>query len=143
MPASERRSVLWLLAAIALTAGLASAWWQTAGHWQTRLYCIGRNGSVWNGLFAVPAGLKPQCPQGATYRQEVRTGQTRVEQYRVSGWHPQALIEPLKQAGFGKLEDEIEGPSHYSVFMGRSAPAELFYTAVADGQDTLITLSGK
>ncbi|ADY27547.1 hypothetical protein [Deinococcus radiophilus] len=143
MRASERRSVLWLLAAIVLTAGLAYAWWQTIGHWQTALYCIGRKGTVWNGLFAVPAGMKPQCPQSPSYRQEVRDGQTRVEQYRIQGWQPRSLIEPLKQAGFAQLEDEIEGPNHYSVFMGRNAPAELFYTAVADGQDTLITLSGK
>ncbi|MCY1704362.1 MULTISPECIES: hypothetical protein [Deinococcus] len=87
--------------------------------------------------------MKPQCPQSPSYRQEVRDGQTRVEQYRIQGWQPRSLIEPLKQAGFAQLEDEIEGPNHYSVFMGRNAPAELFYTAVADGQDTLITLSGK
>ena len=135
--------MFWLLVAAALTACLALIWWQTAGHWQTSLYCIGKKGTVWNGLFTVPAGLTPGCPQSGTYRQEVKDGQTRVEQYRVQGWQPQVLLEPLKQAGFTQLEDETSGLNHYSVFMGRNAPAELYYTAIPDGPNTLITLSGK
>ena len=142
MLVSERHPTLLFLAALALTGTLALIWWQSIGYWQTPLYCIEKKGTVWNGSFTLPAALKPECPQTASYRQEVREGKTRVEQYRVSGWHPQALIEPLKQAGFTQLEDEITGANHYSVFMGRNAPAELFYTAVPEGQDTLITLGG-
>lgn len=106
------------------------------------LYCIGQQGTLWNGLTPLPEGLEPRCPESATYRQEVQSGQSRVEQYVVQGWQPQALMTPLKRAGYLLLEDELRGPQHYSVFMGRKAPAELYYTAVPDGPNTLITISG-
>ena len=87
--------------------------------------------------------MTQECPQSASYRQEVREGLTRVEQYRLTGWQPLALMEPLKRAGYVLLEDELRGRNNYSVFLGRSVPAELFYTAVQEGKDTVITLSGK
>ena len=106
------------------------------------MYCLEQPGLVWNGLFPVPAGMTQECPQSASYRQEVREGLTRVEQYRLTGWQPLALMEPLKRAGYVLLEDELRGRNNYSVFLGRSVPAELFYTAVQEGKDTVITLSG-
>ncbi|WP_235910653.1 hypothetical protein [Deinococcus kurensis] len=105
-------------------------------------YCIGRPGTLWNGLTALPEGLEPRCPTSATYRQEVQDGQSRVEQYVALGWQPQVLMAPLQRAGYVLLEDETRGARHYSVFMGRAAPAELYYTAVPDGPNTLITISG-
>ena len=138
-----KRGVLGLLGALLLTGGLVGVWWAQVGRWQAPLYCVAQRGTVWNGLFPVPAGAVPGCPRSATYRREVREGLTRVEQYRLEGWQPQALLEPLRQAGYGLLEDETGGPDHYSVFLGRANPAELYYTAVPDDSGTLITLSGQ
>lgn len=106
------------------------------------LYCIGQRGTLWNGLTPLLEGLEPRCPTSATYRQEVQSGQSRVEQYVAQGWQPQVLMAPLKRAGYVLLEDETSGARHYSVFMGRTTPAELYYTAVPDGPNTLITISG-
>jgi len=137
-----RRGPLGLLAALILTAALAWTWWAQVGRWQAPLYCIAQRGTVWNGLFPLLEGASPRCPRSATYRREVRDGLTRVEQYRLEGWQPLALMGPLRDAGYGLLEDETGGPDHYSVFLGRVNPAELYYTAVPDGTGTLITLSG-
>ncbi|GHF58350.1 hypothetical protein [Deinococcus metalli] len=134
--------MLGLLAATALTAALSAAWWQAVGRWSMPLYCIQQRGTVWGGLFETPAGLTPVCPTASTYRTEVRTGQSRVEQYTLPTWAPDALLTPLTRAGYVLREDEIRGPGHYSAFLGRTVPAELFYTAVRDGSGTLITISG-
>lgn len=90
----------------------------------------------------MPPGINQECPQSASYRQEVRDGQSRVEQYRLQGWQPLTLLKDLKRAGYVLTEDETSGPNHYSVFLGRSVPAEVFYTAVQQDGQTLVTLSG-
>ncbi|GGM58352.1 hypothetical protein GCM10008956_37460 [Deinococcus arenae] len=137
MPASNR--VIWGAAAAVAALGVVALTWRPA---PDALYCIGRPGTLWNGLMPLPDGLTPRCPSSATYRQEVQGGLSRVEQYVARGWQPQVLMAPLRRAGYVLLEDETRGAQHYSVFMGRQTPAELYYTAVPDGADTLITISG-
>ncbi|AFD27023.1 hypothetical protein [Deinococcus gobiensis] len=127
-------------AALLLPALGAAAW--TLRPAPDDLYCVARPGTLWNGLAPVPDGLRPRCPASATYRREVQGGLTRVEQYVAPGWQPRLLLEPLKRAGYVLLEDETRGDRHYSVFLGRSAPAQLYYTAVPEGPNTLLTLSG-
>lgn len=132
-----------LVVAGLLLAGLVAAgaaWWAQR---PAALYCVQQPGTVWNGLFALPGDLRPQCPASASYRREVRSGQSRVEQYRLSGWQPRRLLPELARAGYTLREDEIGGPGHYSVFLGRTAPAQLFYTAVQVPGGTLLTLSGQ
>ncbi|WP_229784805.1 hypothetical protein [Deinococcus radiotolerans] len=129
----------WGAAALVTALGLAALTVRPA---PDALYCIGRPGTLWNGLTPLPDGLEPRCPTSATYRQEIKDGLSRVEQYVAPGWQPQVLMAPLKRAGYVLLEDELRGPRHYSVFMGRVTPAEVYYTAVPDGPNTLITISG-
>lgn len=137
MPASK--SVTWGAGALVMAVGLTALTFRPA---PGALYCIEQPGTLWNGLRLLPEGMEPRCPISATYRQEVTQGLSRVEQYVVRGWQPRMLMAPLKQAGYVLLEDETSGPQHYSVFMGRETPAELYYTAVPDGPNTLITISG-
>lgn len=132
--------VLALLGAM-LLAGLALVWAQEA-RWRSPLYCISAPGTLWNGLVPLPPSFEPRCPQSQSYRREVRSGQSRVEQYRVAGWQPRAVADLLKAAGYVLMEDELRGADHYSAFLGRTVPAELHYTAVRDGNGTLITVSG-
>lgn len=87
--------------------------------------------------------MQASCPQSASYRQEVQSGQSRVEQYRVAGWQPRAVADLLYAAGYHLIEDELRGENHYSAFLGRVVPTELQYTAVLDGEGTLITVSGR
>ena len=137
-PASKRLS-----AALGLSIIVLGAYFYGLNQHRQLLYCLERPGQVWNGLFPVPLGMEQQCPASDSYRQEVRQGLSRVEQYRLPGWQPQALMQPLKQAGYVLLEDELTVGKHYSVFLGRTVPAELFYTAIPEGGETVITLSGK
>ena len=67
--------------------------------WSGPLYCIEKPGTLWNGFAPLPAGYTPECPESTSYRQEVRSGQSRVERYRVYGWQPKAILEVMKQEG--------------------------------------------
>lgn len=129
------------LLGVVLFAGLAVVWAQE-GRWRSPLYCISVPGTLWNGLAPLPPAFEPRCPQSQSYRWEVRAGQSQVEQYHVAGWQPRAVADLLKAAGYVLIEDELRGADHYSAFLGRTLPAELHYTAVRDGDGTLITVSG-
>lgn len=133
-----------LLAAALVAALLAvGGWWfALERRWQGPLYCIARPGALWNGLAPLPAGLTPECPQSRSYRQEVRQGESRVEQYRLPGWHPKALLGPLKAAGFTLLTDDPIAPGNYASFLNRGG-VMLHYLATLEGDTTLITLSGR
>ena len=41
-----------------------------------------------------------------------------------------------------KLTGELRGADHCSAFLGRALPAEPLYTAVRNGDGTLMTVSG-
>lgn len=132
------------LTAVAVAALLAlGAWWLAAERrWQSALYCIGQPGTLWNGLVPLPNGLQPECPASRSYRQEVRQGESRVEQYRLPGWQPKALLDPLRQAGYRPLTDDPIAPGNYAAFLDRQGRM-LHYLATLEGQTTLITLSGR
>lgn len=136
----------WRLVLALLGGGLTAfptGWWLLdTVRWRSPLYCIGQAGTLWNGLAPLPDGLTPTCPNSDSYRQEVRAGESRVEQYLVSGWQPLVAAQVLKAKGYVLLDDELMAANHYSAFMGRTLPAELHYTAVQQGAQTLITISG-
>jgi hypothetical protein len=91
----------------------------------------------------VPEGAQPECPSSRSYRREVRAGESRVEQYRLPGWQPRALLPPLRQAGYRQITDEDIGPGNYAAFLGRAGTPELQYLAAREGDTTVITLSGR
>lgn len=118
-------------------------WWTRTAQIRGPLYCIEQPRTVWNGVARLPAGFQPECPQSRSYRAEVRSGQSRVEQYRVPGWQPRVLIPALKQGGYLQITDEPIGPGNYSAFLGRAGVPEVQYLASLQGDTTLITLSGR
>lgn len=123
--------------------GLGGWWFAVERRWQGDLFCIERPGTLWNGMASLPSGAQPECPtysQG--YRQEIREGFSRVEQYRLSGWQPKALLEPFVRAGYQQLTDDPIAPGNYAAFLGQGA-AELHYLATQEGDTTLITINGK
>lgn len=139
-PANKRLSFAVLLT---LFLGvLVGRQWLAEARWRGPLYCFTNPQQVWSAA-PRPEAWTPVCPQSATYRQEVRQGESRVEQFRIPGWQPKAVLKVLREAGYAQLEDELEGANHYSVFIGKSAPGELSYTAMKEGSDTLITVSGR
>ncbi|WP_415788090.1 hypothetical protein [Deinococcus saxicola] len=120
------------------------------GVWLTRtaqgrgpMYCIEQPGTLWNGTAPLPSGLQPECPQSRSYRVEVRAGDSRVEQYRLPGWQPRALLPAMKAGGYLQITDESIGPGNYAAFLGRAGVPELQYLANQEGETTLITLSGR
>lgn len=75
-----------LAAALLGLAGLGGWWSVHERRWQGNLYCIERPGTLWKGMAPLPADLTPECPMySRTYRQEVRQGFSRIEQYRLPG----------------------------------------------------------
>lgn len=136
---------LWVLVAAA-AAGLFSlgGWWfLTERRWQSPLFCIEQPGVLWNGLAPLPAGFTPECPvYSRSYRDEIRSGFSRVEMYRVAGWRPDALLPLFRKAGYQQLTDDPIAPGNYAAFLGQGT-AELQYLATQEGTTTLITISGK
>jgi hypothetical protein len=92
MPASRW---IWLTGALMVLGGLAF-WPVSERRWSGPLYCIEKSGTLWAGLAPLPAGYTPECPESHSYRLEVRDGLSRVERYRVDGWHPKAILEVVK-----------------------------------------------
>lgn len=129
-------------AALMLLLALAAFWLGRQGRPQGELWCIGRPGTVWNGLAPLPPGATPECPQSESYREEVRRGESRIEQYRVSGWQPRALIPALTAAGYRQLTDEDINVGNYAAFFDRSGDM-IQYVAAREGETTLIGISGK
>jgi hypothetical protein len=125
MPASRGRWAAALLALVVI-AGLSGRALNER-RWSGPLYCIEKPGTVWNGLAPLPTGYTPECPESRTYRQEVRSGFSRVESYRTSGWQPKALLETLKAAGFRQTTDGYT----------------LQYLATLQEGQTVVTLSGR
>ena len=138
----QRRTLALALLGGALVS-VPTGWWLADSlRWRSPLYCIETPGTLWNGLAPLPVGLSPTCPDSQSYRREVRAGESRVEQYLVSGWQPLVAAQVLRDKGFVLLDDELWEATHYSAFMGRAVPAELHYTAVQQRSNTLITISG-
>lgn len=133
-------AVLAVLAALLTFAGVRLARELAA---RGPLYCVSQPGTLWNGVAPLPSGFGPECPQSNSYRAEVRSGDTRVEQYRVPGWQPRALLPAMKAGGYLQITDEPIGPGNYSAFLGRAGVPEVQYVANQQGDTTLITLSGR
>ncbi len=134
--------LLSVLAILAVLGTIGGTWLAREAGGRGPLYCIGKPGTVWNGAAPLPPGSQPECPQSDSYRAEVRAGDTRVEQYRVPGWQPRALLPVLKAGGYLQLTDEPIGASIYSAFLGRAGVPQIQYLAQRDDDGTLITLSG-
>ncbi|WP_226342370.1 hypothetical protein [Deinococcus sp. AJ005] len=131
------------LAAFALLGAFAGGWLARQLQARGPLYCISQTGKLWNGVAPLPSGFQPECPQSGSYRAEVRSGDTRVEQYRIQGWEPRALLAAMKAGGYLQITDEPIGPGNYSAFLGRAGVPEVQYLANQEGDTTLITLSGR
>ncbi|WP_293914446.1 hypothetical protein [Deinococcus sp.] len=125
-----------------LCAAAALVWLKTERRWSGALYCIQQPGTLWNGLAPLPTGFSPECPPSSTYRQEVRSGQSRVESYRAEGWQPKALLDVLKSKGYGQTTDDPISPGNYAAFLeGPSGTVQ--YVASLEGTQTVTTLSGR
>jgi hypothetical protein len=131
------------LAALAVLGAVAGVWLAREVGGRGPLYCIEQSGTLWNGVAPLPPGFQPECPQSNSYRAEVRAGESRVEQYRLPGWQPRALLPALKAGGYLQITDEPIGLGNYSAFLGRAGVPEIQYLANRQGDMTLITLSGR
>ncbi|MDO4264172.1 MAG: hypothetical protein Q4C67_08230 [Deinococcus sp.] len=118
---------------------LAGGWFLTERRWLSALYCFEQPGQVW-GLAALPPNVTPECPAASSYRQEVRRGLGRVEQFRLSGWQPRALLTTFTGAGYLPQTDDLLS-GDYSAFLVRGTD-RIQYNAVRQGGETLITISG-
>jgi hypothetical protein len=138
------KAVLIVIAAATTALAALGGWWMiNERRWQSPLFCIERPGTLWNGLAPLPEGFSPECPTySGSYRDEIRSGFSRVEMYRVAGWQPQALLPLFRDAGYRQLTDDPIAPGNYAAFLGQGA-AELQYLATQEGATTLITISGK
>lgn len=141
MPVNKPK--LFFFIVLTLFIGVLAYWGRQELRWYSTTYCIEKPNTIWNGLAPLPAEAVAECPQSQSYRQEVREGLSRVEQYRVKGWKPRALLSTLKKAGFMQVTDEPIGPGNYTAFLGKRGDIQLNYVAMKEGETTLITISGR
>ncbi|KEF33242.1 hypothetical protein RDMS_13695 [Deinococcus sp. RL] len=140
-----RRASLLGLAALALLSAGLGVWQLRESRWRGPLYCFAEPGQVW-GVAPVPAGVTPTCPQSRSYRQEVRSGQARVEQYVVPGWQPRALIAPLEAGGYVALNGQeglYRDADEFAALLNRGAEQIQYVADKLPGPQTLVTLSGR
>ena len=140
MPANSWRWGAGLLSV--LVVGGAAGWMLNERRWSGPLYCIEKPGTLWNGLAPLPPGFAAECPESTSYRQEIRSGLSRVERYRVAGWQPKALLEVLKQGGYRQTTDEPIAPGNYAAFLTSGGNTLQYLASLQEGQ-TVVTLSGR
>lgn len=128
------------LAALVLAAGLG-VWQAREARWRGPLYCIETPGRVW-GELPLPRGATPACPESRSYRQEVRGGFSRVEQYRLGGWQPEVLVRPLVAAGYTLHPEVPDDGTQFAAFLRRGGELMQYVADRQPGGSTLITLSG-
>ncbi|WP_261665052.1 hypothetical protein [Deinococcus sp. Marseille-Q6407] len=128
-----------LLVVAILLLALGAFWGLNERRWAGPLYCFEQLGSVW-GIAPVPPGITPECPASSSYRQDIRQGLGRAEQFRLSGWQPKALLGTLTGAGYRPQTDDLLDDD-YSAFLFRGSE-RIQYSAVRQGSETLITVSG-
>ena len=125
-----------------LAFGGVGAYAVTELRWRSPAYCIERRGRLWNGeAGGLPPGYRPQCPASASYRAEVRRGETRVEQYVTTGWRPDELAAQFKAQGFRELDAELINPGLYEAILEK-AKGKIYYLATRQGDTTEITING-
>jgi len=139
MPASRWA---WLAATAVLMSAAGALWLVSERRWSGPLYCIEKPGTLWNGLAPLPAGYTPECPESRSYRQEVRSGLSRVERYRLNGWQPKAVLELMKQSGYSQTTDDPIAPGNYTAFLTGQDGMIQYLASLQDGQ-TVVTLSGR
>ncbi|ADY27288.1 hypothetical protein Deipr_2158 (plasmid) [Deinococcus proteolyticus MRP] len=135
---ARRQTAVFAAGLLALLV-LAGGWYLSERRWLSDLYCFEQPGQVWS-LAPLPASMAPECPASRSYRQEVRQGLGRVEQFRLSGWQPRALLSTFTDAGYLQQTDDLLS-GDYSAFLARGTD-RIQYSAVRQGSETLITVSG-
>ncbi|GAA5435824.1 hypothetical protein M8445_11480 [Deinococcus aquaticus] len=133
------RGVVWVVAALVLLAG-AGAWWQSGARWRGDLYCFEQPGRVW-GLAAVPAGGTPTCPESRTVRAEIRSGNTRLEQFAFPQWQPDAVLDVLRAGGFTRFTERPDDGIQREIVLLRGQE-RLTFIAEHQGAGMLVHLSG-
>lgn len=136
-----RRAPLLLTLALAALLALLTLWAVREARTRGPLYCLETRGQVWS-LGAVPAGAVPGCPESRSYRQEVRSGFARVEQYTLRGWRPRALLPVFTAAGYVP-QGQAEDAGGYTVFLSRAGERVQYVADRQPGGKTRITLSGR
>lgn len=127
-------------AVLALCAAAGgAAWWQGGARWRGDLYCFADATQVW-GVAARPADATPLCPASQSVRREVRSGQTRVEQFTLPRWDPQALRELLTAQGYAVTHALPDDGIQVEAVLSRAGETVL-YTAAHQGEGTFVTLS--
>lgn len=133
--------ILALLAAAFVGGGMLLS--AREARWKSPLYCIQSRGQLWGGVAgALPSGLTPKCPDSNSYRQEVRRGEARVEQYVTPGWQPRALEQSFLAHDFAQLDGEFVNDGLYEAFFSKNGNKLYYLASRVDGR-THITLSGR
>jgi hypothetical protein len=127
-------------AALAILAVLGGViWWQSGSRWRGELYCFADPALVW-GVADRPADLIPSCPPSRGVRREVRSGQTRVEQFTLPRWDPVLVRDLLTARGFAVAHALPDDGIQAEAVLTRAGETVL-YTAAHQGQGTFVTLS--
>lgn len=136
----QRAAVLSLLVLGLLTAGM-SFWLAREARWKQPLYCIQVKGQVW-GTVPVPAGATPACPESQTVREEVRRGESRLEQYELRGWQPAPVLDALVAGGFSVVSRIPDDGIQEAAVLARGNE-RLTYVADRMGEDTLVSITAR
>ncbi|GGK15221.1 hypothetical protein GCM10008955_05760 [Deinococcus malanensis] len=135
------RAALFAVLALGLLAAGMSSWLAREARWKQPLYCLQVQGQVW-GTVPVPVGVTPVCPASQTVRNEVRRGESRIEQYELRGWRPAPVLDALVAGGFQVVSRIPDDGIQEAAVLARGNE-RLTYVADRMGRDTLVSITAR
>lgn len=104
------------------------------------LYCMAEQGQVW-GVAPLPAGAQPECPDSDTVRAEVRSGQTRVEQFALPADQAETVLKLMQGAGYAVVSRKPDDGIQLEAILKKGDDQVMYFAEHQPGR-TFVTLTG-
>lgn len=129
--------VLLLLAAL---LGTLAFWTVRESRWNSPLYCFADPAQVW-GVSPLPADAQPECPDSDTVRGEVRSGQTRIEQFALPANQPETILKLMQGAGYAVVSRKPDDGIQLEAVLRKGNDQVMYFAEHQPGR-TFVTLTG-
>lgn len=128
------------LLALAALLLLGGGWFARESRWRSPLYCFADPAQVW-GVAARPGSAQPECPDSRTVRGEVRSGQTRIEQFALPAGQPETLLRLMQGAGYAVVSRKPDDGIQLEAVLRKDDDQVMYFAEHQPGR-TFVTLTG-
>ena len=128
------------LLVLAVLAGALALWTARESRWRSPLYCFADPAQVWS-VAPRPAAAQPECPASDTVRGEVRSGQTRIEQFTLPAGQPETLLRLMQGAGYAVVSRKPDDGIQLEAILKKGDDQVMYFAEHQPGR-TFVTLTG-